>query len=344
MASRYAAVHQLPRGPGDLRPTAINIIRHEDLEQRLSDKVVFVTECSSGIGAETALAFFLTGATLYLTAQSLPMARMVLRMAARRMPDLGTPDPGDIISNDHVHFLELDISSLESVRSCAASFLSQSKTLDFLVCNTGLVMTPPEGRAESEFEKQFGTKHLAHFLLFNLLQPALLAGATPRRASRVVISSSGGYRSSAPNSGNTNFEGNYDVMATHASRKTAILWMANEIERRFGANGIHAWSVHPGAVSADLHRHISIEQMTLLRNNLYLAPLFKSTSQGAATGVWAAMASALEGQGGGYLENCQIAMPWDPSSATSTSGYGSHAYDQEKAAEFWAKSLECVGL
>ncbi|KAJ9156324.1 Oxidoreductase [Pleurostoma richardsiae] len=328
MTTRYASVHQSPQGPGDKRPTAVQIIEDEGLEDKLSGKVAFVTGCSSGIGVETARALFLAGATLYLTARDLTKAKTAL---------------GDIVSSDRVHLLHLDLASLASVRSCAAAFLSQSKVLNILICNAG-VMQPPEGRTQDGFETQFGTNHLAHFLLFNLLQPALEAGATHEFASRVVILSSVAHRFGEVPFDNVNFEGNYDSMAAYASSKTANLWTANEIERRFGAKGIHAWSIQPGAVLTDLMRHMSGETQSGLAKDPYLASIFKTPAQGAATSVWAATAPALEGQGGKYLEDCQIAGPWDPSSNPWGPGYGAHAYDEEKAAKLWTKSLEWVGL
>lgn len=50
MPSRYAAVHKTPGGPGDARPTALDVVKDEELEGKLSDKVVLITGCSSGIG------------------------------------------------------------------------------------------------------------------------------------------------------------------------------------------------------------------------------------------------------------------------------------------------------
>ncbi|KAF7555257.1 hypothetical protein G7Z17_g2264 [Cylindrodendrum hubeiense] len=206
---------------------ARQIIEDEGVEGKLSGKSVFITGCSSGIGVETAKALSLTGATLYLTARNLTKARTAL---------------GDLVENDRVHLLELDLKSFESVRSCAAEFISKNKTLNTLICNAG-VMTPPEGRTKDGFETQFGTNHLAHFLLFNLLQLALLAGAAPDFASRVVILSSLGHRFSEINFDDVNFDSGYDALAAYAARKTANLWTANEIDRLYGQKGVHAWSV-----------------------------------------------------------------------------------------------------
>ncbi|KXH58617.1 oxidoreductase [Colletotrichum nymphaeae SA-01] len=334
MADRYVAIHADPKGPGDARPTAEQIVRDENLvPSGLASKTALITGCSAGIGTETAKALYLAGATLYLTARNLAKARKAL---------------GDDLVNDaaRVHLLELDLESLASVRACAAAFLASTDKLDILICNAG-VMTPPEGRTRDGFETQFGTNHLAHFLLFNLLQPALLKAATTSpsgTSSRVVIVSSVAHRFGQPNFANINFDGCYDPMATYAQSKTANLWTANEIERRYGAQGIHALSLQPGGVITELMRHMPEEQQGGFAKHPYLSKIFKTAPQGASTSVWAATAAALEGKGGLYLEDCQIIGPWDPAGEPWGPGYGEHAYDVEKATLLWEKSLEWVGL
>ncbi|KAF5665546.1 oxidoreductase [Fusarium denticulatum] len=324
MADRYVTIHESPNGPGDSRPTAIQIIKDEGLEGKLNDQVVFITGCSAGIGIETAKALHLTGATLYLTARDLEKAKSAL---------------GDLAQDERVHLLELDLESLENVRSCAAKFLSECPKLNILICNAG-VMCTPEGRTKEGFETQFGTNHLAHFLLFQLLKPALAKGATSDRASRVIMLSSLAHRFGEVNFDNVNMEGCYDPNKAYSQSKTANLWTANEIERRYANEGIHAWSVQPGGVLTDLGKHLSEEQKSGLAVDPYLKTIWKLPDQGAATSVWAAVAQALEGQGGKYLEDCQIVGKWDASTPLYARGYGEHACDTEKAVRLWDKSLE----
>ena len=69
MGSRYAAVHQSSKGPGDARPTAHQIIDDEKLHDKLPGKTILITGCFSGLGVHTAQALYKTGATLYLTAR-----------------------------------------------------------------------------------------------------------------------------------------------------------------------------------------------------------------------------------------------------------------------------------
>lgn len=133
-------------------------------------------------------------------------------------------------------------------------------------------------------------------------------------------------------------------MATYAQSKTANLWTANEIERRYGAQGIHAWSVQPGAVQTDLMRHLSSDAQQGLETDSYLSKIMKNPEQGAATSIWAATAAALEGKGGKYLENCQIVPAWEPSFGQWGPGYAPNAYDTDKAKKLWEKSVDWVGL
>ena len=67
--SRYASVHINPQGPGDTRPTALQIVKDEDLIGKLTGKVILITGGNSGIGLETAKVLHATGATIYITAR-----------------------------------------------------------------------------------------------------------------------------------------------------------------------------------------------------------------------------------------------------------------------------------
>ena len=76
---RYAAVSVNPQGPGDARPTALQIIKDEDLIGKLTDKVMLITGGNSGIGLETAKVLHATGATIYITARDSNRLRRLSR-------------------------------------------------------------------------------------------------------------------------------------------------------------------------------------------------------------------------------------------------------------------------
>ncbi|KAL4875854.1 NAD(P)-binding protein [Aspergillus karnatakaensis] len=327
MSSKYSAVHASPKGPGDARPTASQIIDDEGLEGKLSDKVILITGCSSGLGVETARTLYRTGATIYATARDITKAKAAL----------------SDIADSRVHFLNLDLNSLASVHACAEEFKSKSTQLNILINNAG-VMATPEGRTADGFETQFGVNHLAHFLLFNLLEPVLLSSSTAAFHSRVVILSSSGHRRSTVDFENLNFDGTYDPWRAYGQSKTANIWTANEIERRYGAQGLHALSVHPGMILTELSRHLPAEASAAVVESEEVRSILKNPEQGAATTVLAAVGSEFEDKGGLYLNNCEVATPYDPASGYYGPGYATWAYDEEGAKKLWAKSLELVKL
>jgi NAD(P)-dependent dehydrogenase (short-subunit alcohol dehydrogenase family) len=326
MTDRWVSAFHDPAGPGDSRPTAKQIVESEDIKGLWSDKVVLVTGCSAGIGVEAAHALAETGATLYLTARNLAKAEKAL---------------GDLVKSDRVHLLELDLNSLASVRRTVEEFSSKEQKLNVLIANAG-VMAPPEGRTEDGFETQFGTNHLAHFLLINLLKPALKAAASSTFNSRVIILSSVAHRWASVNFDNINFDGNYDPNTAYGQSKTANLWTANAFERRFGSEGVHAWSVHPGAVATDLTKYMDGETKKSNGANEYIQKIFKNPAQGAAAETWAAVSKALEGKGGSYIEDCQISKEWQKGQYAP--GYAAHAYDEASEEKLWDLSLKLVGL
>jgi NAD(P)-dependent dehydrogenase (short-subunit alcohol dehydrogenase family) len=246
----------------------------------------------------------------------------------------------ELVASERVHLLELDLNSLESVRACANTFLSQSNTLNIFIANAG-VMACPEGRTADGFETQLGTNHLSHFLLFNLLKPTLLESSTPSIPSRAIFVSSIGHRMAEPNFANLNLEGAYHEWAAYGQSKTASVWTSNEINRRYGSKGLHAFSVHPGGIMTDLQRHMSAEALSGFDG---IKSVFKSPEQGAATTIWAATAKALEGDGGKYLEECQISRAWTEADGQWGPGHATWAYDEVKEGKLWKASLGLVGL
>lgn len=88
---------------------------------------------------------------------------------------------------------------------------------------------------------------------------------------------------------------------------------------------------------------MSEEEKSGLTTDPTLGPQFKSPPQGAATSVWAALSRSLEGMGGKYLEDVQIAKVYDASEGQWALGYFPHAYSPEKEKKLWDVSLK-VGL
>jgi len=332
--SKYAAAHQNPRGPGDARPTALQIIKDEQRENDLSDKVILITGCSSGIGIETARALKATGATLFLTARNLEKAKLAL---------------GDILDgDDRVHLVHLNLESLSSVRRCAAEFQQRSGGRLHILINNAGVRHLPEGRTEDGFETQFAVNHLAHFLLFEKLKPLLLASSTPEFHARVVAVSSTAHRQEPMRLDDLNWtQRAYNPAGSYGQSKLANVYMANEIERRYGHQGLHAWSVHPGGIRTGLGgQGWNLDAIKIVVRSGPMATLhvMQNAQQGAATTVWAAVSRELEGRGGRYLERCQVSLPIVRKGFKPIHpGHAEWAYDEQTARELYEVSLRMVG-
>jgi NAD(P)-dependent dehydrogenase (short-subunit alcohol dehydrogenase family) len=230
------------------------------------------------------------------------------------------------------------------VRAFVPEFLAASNNqLNILINNAG-VMATPEGKTEEGFETQFGTNHLAHFLLFQLLKTTLLASSTPEMQSRVVVLSSMGHRTGPIDFANVMLTGGaYNPWQAYAHSKTANIYMANEIERRYGAQGLHAVSLHPGGIWTGLQVH-QPGMHAAMANKPEVMNYIKSVEQGCATTVWAAVAKCWEGKGGRYLEDCQISPPVPEGYQTLDRGYQKWAFDVENEAKLWKLSNELVGF
>ncbi|KEF60408.1 uncharacterized protein A1O9_01969 [Exophiala aquamarina CBS 119918] len=332
MTTRYAEAHAVSNlaGPGDARPTALQIIKDNDLEGKLSDKVIFVTGTSSGLGIEIVRALKATGAKIYATARNLDKAREAL---------------SELIEPGKVELLPLDTSSLASVRSAAKEFLSKESQLNLLINNAGIMAVPELTITPDGFEAQFETNHLGHFLLFQLLKPTLLASSTPAFHSRVVNVSSQGHRQLPVQFDDLNLSGPgvYTPFGGYGQSKTANIYMANEIERRYGAQGLHAWSLHPGSIETGLGVHMDFSALKAMPEMLRI---MKSPGQGAATTVLAAVDKELEGTGGKYLDDTQVCPPADPKLAADlgSPGHAAWAYDVDAATRLWEVSNKLVGF
>ncbi|OLN85692.1 Short-chain dehydrogenase TIC 32, chloroplastic 6 [Colletotrichum chlorophyti] len=344
--SRYASAHEHPHGAGDARPTALKIIEDEGLVGKLADKTVLITGANQGIGLETARALHATGATVFLGVRNLERGRQAIA-------DIQTPP--NPAHTGALHLVEMSLDSLASVRKGAQDFLLRSGgKLNILVLNAG-IMTEKKGQTVDGFETQFGTNHLGHFLLFQLLKSALLDSATPEFHSRVVAVSSMMHKVSGIRFDDYNFdkEGSYDIVTAYGQTKTANIYLANEIERRYGARGLHGLSLHPGIIMTNMSRpylgdddtvraEMGEKQLEILRR------VEKSPTQGAATTVYAAVSKEWEGRGGRYLSDCVEAAPGTGGSGVESwltdTGYSAWIYDEEKAARLWKESCKMVGI
>ncbi|MBV2352790.1 SDR family NAD(P)-dependent oxidoreductase [Streptomyces sp. J2-1] len=299
--------------------TADEVLRGIDL----TGKLAVVTGGYSGLGLETTRALSAAGAHVVVPARRPDTAREALAGIGRTEVDA------------------LDLGDLESVRAFAERFLASGRTIDIMIDNAG-IMACPETRVGPGWEAQFATNHLGHFALVNRLWPALAPGGA-----RVVSVSSRGHHISGMRWDDVDWTRDYDKWAAYGQAKTANALFAVHLDRLGKDQGVRAFSLHPGGIMTPLQRHLPKEEMVergwIDEDGKPLNPEgFKSPEQGAATQVWAATSPQLDGMGGVYLEDCDIAEP-APEEGERT-GVRAWATDPEQAARLWELSAERTGV
>jgi len=300
----------------------------------LKGKRVLVTGVSAGLGVETTRALAAHGAEVVGAARDLAKAARATAEAKAQAANGGSLD-----------LIELDLSSLKSVRTCADALLADGRKFDAVIANAG-VMRTPYGHTVDGFETQFGTNHIGHFVLVNRIAGLIAPGG------RLVNVSSNGHRNADVDLDDPNFERTpYQPNIAYGRSKTANILFAVEFDRRHKARGVRAAALHPGGIRTELDRHMptgDVENLVAFINTELKAagqpPFFwKTVGQGAATSVWAAFVAPAEAVGGRYCENCQVAPQTDTLTAPMSPGFKSYALDPERAKALWAATEAWVG-
>ncbi|USI71590.1 SDR family NAD(P)-dependent oxidoreductase [Sphingomonas morindae] len=308
---------QHPLGTGfGAQTTAADVLDGIDL----TGKRAIVTGGHSGLGLETTKALAAVEAEVIVAARDAERAKSALH-ALRA-----------------VTVAPLDLSDLSSVSAFAERMLADGRHIDLLIANAG-IMACPETRVGPGWEAQFATNHLGHFALTRWLWPLLRGG------SRVICVSSAGHHASPMRWDDVQFEQGYDKWLAYGQSKTANALYALHVDRIGRDEGIRAFSLHPGKIFTPLQRHLAQQEMVaagwLDASGAPADLTFKSPAQGAATTVWAATSPWLDGVGGLYCEDCDVA----PVAHDATFvGVRPYAVDPDEAERLWALSCELAGL
>src|SRR6202012_1627120 len=130
----------------------------------------------------------------------------------------------------------------------------------------------------------------------------------------------------------------FDTMLAYGQSKTANVLFTVELDRFGEARGVRAFAVHPGAVDTDVFRYMSSEEVRAWSASV---KSFKSPQQGAATSVWCALSPSLEGMGGVYCEDCDIAG-LEANESAAPYGVRAFAVDPDTATALWAFSEQAT--
>lgn len=280
------------------------------LAENQTGRTAVITGANSGLGRATAVALATAGARVVLAVRNPRSGREVADQL-----------PGD------VEVRQLDLADLASVRAFAAEF---TEPIDLLINNAG-IMIPPLSRTAAGFESQFGTNHLGHFALTNLLLRQIRG--------RVVTVSSNGHRVGSIDFADLNWERRrYRAVAAYGQSKLANLLFTAELQRRLTEAGspVLATAAHPGTAATNLLKVDTPVLSSLAKFGTRL--LAQTPEQGARPTLCAALAD-IPGNSyagpRGFLQN---------RGAPKLVGRSAKARDLEAARRLWTVSEELTGV
>jgi NAD(P)-dependent dehydrogenase (short-subunit alcohol dehydrogenase family) len=277
----------------------------------MTGRTVVVTGANSGIGRAAADALAAAGARVVLAVRDTTKGEA----AAAAMP-----------GNTEVR--RLDLASLESIRAFAADWQGE---LSLLINNAG-VMAPPLSRTADGFELQFGTNHLGHFALTNLLIEHVTG--------RVVTVSSTAHRMGAIDFDDLNWERKpYRRWRAYGQSKLANLLFTAELQRRLDAAGsrIIATAAHPGYAATNLQFHSGsglMDRLSSVGNRIFA----QDERGGALSALYAATADVVGNSfvgPSGFMEQ---------RGAPKLVGRSAAARNADAARRLWEVSEELTGV
>jgi len=271
-----------------------------NIVRSLHGQVIVITGANTGLGAEAALDLAKRGATLVLACRSFERTRPAVKQIREES------------GNNDVHYMHLDLASLQSVREFAGEVRAKYPAIHTLVCNAG-VWVPMDKQAKTEdgFEVHAGVNHLGHFLLTSLLLDRLEESAP----SRVVVMSSG-----LMNSGQLDLTA-HDHWKTgrqtdpskrshapsgYCDSKLMNALFTRELASRVAGKGVGAVCVCPGWCYTDLARHTGLN----VWKKILFAPIafmfMRSARQGAANINWAVVEEEDKLVPGGFYRDKKV--------------------------------------
>ena len=207
-------------------------------DTRLDAKIVIITGANAGIGIHTVIDLVKRGATVVMACSNLQKSEAALNEAKEKS------------GSENIELMQLDLSSLNSVRTFAENFFSKYDKLHILINNAGIMMCPFK-KTEDGFESQIGTNHFGHFALTNLLLKKLAASAP----SRVVTVSSVMHQQGKIDFDDINYQKRpYSDSGAYNQSKLQNILFTKELHKRAVDHGTTAYALHPGVVTTDLSR------------------------------------------------------------------------------------------
>ena len=290
-----------------------------------SSRVALITGGNSGIGFATARKLASKGFHVIMAARNQQTAAQAVARIKAEQP------------NATLESIPLDLASFASIRQCAAAFKAKGYPLQVLINNAGGSVPGKQASfTQDGFEMTFGTNHLGHFLLTNLLLDDLKRSAPARVitvSSQRHIPGYAGGKGAQFDWDNLKGEKFYNASLFYCNSKLANMWFTYELQRRLAGSGVTSNAVCPGFVPQAIgDRRTGWADRLLYRHILAHMPFARSLDQASSSYLLAATDPRWEGVGGKFITDGKERLSSDES------------YDEAQARKLWELSEEWCGL
>ncbi len=289
-------------------------------------KTFLITGANVGTGFEATKLLASKGARVVMLCRNPQRAHNAIELIQQAQPE------ADLV------FIQLDLSSLESVRKAAEDITDQVDNIDALICNAAIAQVAVQKRTDDGFERQMGVNYYGHFLLTGLLFEQIKDSN-----GRIVVVSSLGYRMGHKRIQfeDLDFDKNYHPNNTYCHSKLAQMIFAYELQRRVQSNDINVQVhvCHPGASRTTLIRDDASFMTRMLTRILMYSPM----SQSAEKGSWPLVLCATEDG----LQEETFYGPTERGEFVGIIGKSKlqdHALDRTVATQLWEVSEKNTGL
>lgn len=290
-------------------------------------KTILITGANSGLGLQAATVLSGKDANIIIAVRNLQKGQEAINDIKGKFP------------NARMELMQLDLADFNSIRKFSEEFHQKYSQLNILINNAGIMTPPTREVTKQNFEVQFGTNHLGHFLLTGLLLDILKK--TPN--SRIAVQSSVVHKMENQKPeihfDDLNWEKTYNKYYAYSQSKLANLLFAYELDRKLKANKIDVvvTAAHPGYTKTNLQNRSGFI-VTAIMNNL--------AAQKVEIGTLPILRAATEEN----LKGSEYFGPTKWSAFSEARGYpelvksSDKSYDKERARKLWEVSEKLAGI